>query len=177
MTRWAAGLGILALIETACGRPLPPALVEYRDARSGFVLYYPTGWTRTGDEAGTVVRFVPPALSRRPEAASEFILVVTMPSAGRLDEAGIRRTVFTLLPVYGVSEFQQDLKAGTNVVRYRFEVTGTSDDVEWASLGIIVAGDARFHVLVCAKPLTQWRVGQQQCGQVLAGFQAGNLER
>ncbi len=171
----AAGVIALLTITTACARAPSSGLIEYRDSERGFVVWYPAGWTRAGDLTGRVTRFVPPRFAGTPEAASEFILVLTMPSASRLDETGRRRAVFSLLPIHGVSAFQRDGRTNGTATWERFEVTGASGEVEWASLGLVAAADARYYLLVCAKPLAQWRTGQQQCQHVIATFQAGAL--
>ncbi len=177
MTKWAPLLATIVAVVSACGRMAEPALVDYRDPRTGFLVRYPAGWTITADPSGMTVRFVPPAFAQTSEAAPEFILVVTKPSESRLDEAGRRRAVFTLVPVHGVAGFQRDARSTGTMPWDRFEVTGASGSVEWASIGLVVAGDAGFHLVVCAKPLAQWRTGQKQCAQVIASFQPGSLQR
>lgn len=174
-----ASAAVLVVIMTgvsSCGWMGEPALVDYRDPHTGFVVRYPEGWTTAADPAGTAVRFVPPAFAQTPDAAPEFVLVATRPSGSRLDETGRRQAVFTMVPVHGVSEFQRDPRSTAARIWERFEVTGASGNVEWASVGLVVAGDAGFHLVVCAKPLTQWRVGQKQCAQVIASFQPGTLQ-
>lgn len=101
----------------------------------------------------------------------------TLPSAEKLSEPGIRRQVFTLLPVQGVSGFQRDGRTTAETLWYKFEVTGSTEGTEWASVGVVTAGPARFHVAVCAKPLTQWRDGQKQCDEVIRTFRPGALDR
>jgi hypothetical protein len=165
------------MIGSACIRTAEPLLVDYRDPHTGFVVRYPQGWTTTTNPDGTVARFVPPAASQFPEVSPEFILVATHPSATRLDEAARRRVVFTMLPIHGVSLFQRDGRTTSTADWDRFEVTGATGDVEWASIGLLVAGDAAFHLVVCAKPLTQWRTGQHQCIQVITTFVPGALSR
>jgi len=85
--------------------------------------------------------------------------------------------VFEVLPVQGVSGFQQDARTTAQALWYKFEVTGTSAGREWASVGVLVSGDVRYHIAVCAKPLQQWRSGQKQCDEVIRTFQPGNLNR
>ncbi len=170
-------LATIALVTAACGRVTEPALIEYRDPQSGFVVRYPREWAKSTDAAGARVRFVPPAFSQTPTTAPEFILVMTMPSEGQLDEGGRRRIVFTQLPIQGVSEFQRDARTAGTAVWDRFEVTGATADVEWASLGLLVAGEGRYYLVVCAKPLAQWRTGQHQCEQVITAFRPGPFSR
>src|SRR5438552_332267 len=93
------------------------------------------------------------------------------------DFAGLRLWDRHLLPVQGVSGFQQDARTTTQALWYKFEVTGTSAGREWASVGVLVSGDVRYHIAVCAKPLQQWRSGQKQCDEVIRTFQPGNLNR
>jgi len=174
---WTGLIAGFLMIGSACMRTAEPIMVDYRDPHSGFVVRYPQDWNRTIDPGGTVVRFVPPGSAQAPEASPEFILVVTNPSATRLDEAARRRVVFTMLPVHGVSLFQRDGRTTSTFDWDRFEVTGATGDVEWASMGLLVAGDAAFHLVVCAKPLAQWRTGQHQCAQVIASFVPGALVR
>src|SRR2546426_586847 len=135
----------------------PAALAEVHDER-GFTVRYPQRWTQVRrDDA---VWFVPAGADRIPDVA-EFVVVVTRASAGRLDDPAIRRTVFELLPVQGVSGFQQDARTTTEALWYKFEVTGASGGQEWASVGVLVSGATRYHVVVCAKPLGKWRDGQK----------------
>lgn len=177
MIKWALLFATIMVVVSACGRMSEHALVDYRDPRIGFLVRYPAGWTITSDPSAMTVRFVPPAFAKDSEAAPEFILVVTEPSQSRLDEAGRRRAVFTLVPVHGVAGFQRDARSTGTMPWDRFEVTGAAGSVEWASIGLVIAGDAGFHVVVCAKPLDQWRTGQRQCTQVIASFQPGSLQR
>ncbi|HVH31954.1 MAG TPA: hypothetical protein VNA31_09900 [bacterium] len=168
MKGWAAIASVL--LVAACARP-PAPLTEFHDPEHGFTVRYPSGWTplyRT-----EAVWFVPP--DRAPEAG-EFILVVTRLSLGQLDDAAIRRAVFEQLSIHGVSGFQQDARTTQRVRWYKFEVTGSSGGPEWASVGAVSAGDARYHLVVCAKPLAQWRDGQKQCDEVVKTFQPGPLE-
>src|SRR3989441_3946540 len=159
MRLWLAAFVVLLL--GACAPSAPAGLVEVHDER-GFTVRYPQNWTQVRrDDA---VWFVPAAADRIPDIA-EFIVVVTRASAGRLDDPAIRRTVFELLPVQGVSGFQQDARTTTEALWYKFEVTGASGGQEWASVGVLVSGATRYHVVVCAKPLGKWRGGQNQCGE------------
>ena len=169
MRLWLAAFVVLLL--GACAPSAPAGLVEVHDER-GFTVRYPQRWTQVRrDDA---VWFVPAGADRIPDIA-EFIVVVTRASAGRLDDPAIRRTVFELLPVQGVSGFQQDTRTTTETLWYKFEVTGASGGQEWASVGVLVSGAARYHVVVCAKPLLKWRDGQKQCDEVVRRFQPGDL--
>ncbi len=160
-----AGLALAACTASAHAR-----LTEARDER-GFTIRHPQTWTQVRrDDA---VWFVPNA-DRVPDVA-EFILVVTRSAPGKLDDPTIRHVVFEVLPVQGVSGFQQDARTTAQALWYKFEVTGTSAGREWASVGVLVSGDARYHIAVCAKPLQQWRSGQKQCDEVIRTFQPGNL--
>ena len=169
--RW--GLIVCAgLALAACTASAPARLIEARDER-GFTIRYPQTWTQVRrDDAAW---FVPDA-DRVPDVA-EFILVVTRSAPGKLDDPTIRRVVFEVLPVQGVSGFQQDARTTAQALWYKFEVTGTSAGREWASVGVLVSGDVRYHIAVCAKPLQQWRSGQKQCDEVIRTFQPGNLNR
>lgn len=164
-------------LGSGCTRDGRQALLEFTDARTGFIVRHPQQWARVEADDGTVVRFVPPGLAARAAEAAEFIAVFTTPSARKLTDPEIRRTVFTLLPVHGVSGFLQDARTTPAVLWYRFEVTGSTAGTEWASVGVVTAGARRAHVAVCAKPLDQWRTGQQQCDEVVRTFQPGNLNR
>lgn len=171
MRTWAAAVSVLLL--TACARTAPVVLTEFRDSDLGFTVRRPQTWTEVHRDDG--VWFVPSGADRVPETA-EFILVVTRPSAGRLDDPAIRRVVFELLPIHGVSGFQQDARTTDQVLWYKFEVTGSSGGQEWASVGVVAAGQTRYQIAICAAPLSQWRDGQKQCDQVVKTFQPGNLQ-
>lgn len=161
----------VGLLLGACTASAPAVLIEAHDER-GFTIRYPQKWTQVRrDEA---VWFVPEA-DRVPDVA-EFIVVVTRASSGKLDDAGIRRVVFNLLPIQGVSGFRQDARTTAQALWYKFEVSGASAGQEWASVGVLVSGEARYDVVVCAKPLRQWRDGQKQCDEVIRTFQPGNLQ-
>ena len=99
----------------------------------------------------------------------------TVTSEGGATEASLRRIVFALLPIHGVSGFQQDPRTTADTLWFKFEVTGSSGGVEWASIGVAAAGAARTQVAVCAKPLPAWREGQKQCDEVIRSFQPGSL--
>ena len=161
----------VSLLLGACTAPAPAILIETHDER-GFTVRHPEKWTEVRrDEA---VWFAPDA-DRVPDVA-EFIVVATRASSGKLDDTAIRQVVFNLLPIQGVSGFQQDARTNAQALWYKFEVTGASAGQEWASVGVLVSGEARYHVVVCAKPLRQWRDGQKECDAVIRTFQPGNLQ-
>jgi len=169
MRLWLAVAVVLLL--GACTQSAPASLVEVHDER-GFTLRYPQKWLQVRrDDA---VWYVPTDADRVPEAA-EFILVVTRSSGGKLDDPAMRRTVFELLPIQGVSGFQQDTRTTSQALWYKFEVTGASGGQEWASVGALSSGNARYAIVVCAKPLQKWRNGQKQCDEVVRTFQPGDL--
>ncbi len=168
MRVWAAIASVF--IVAACTRP-PAPLTDFKDPEYGFTVRYPLGWVSV--RRTEAVWFVP---SNRGPEAGEFILVVTRPAEAQLDDAAIRRAVFEQLSIHGVSGFQQDARTTPRVRWYKFEVTGSSGGPEWASVGAVSAGDARYHLVVCAKPLAQWRDGQKQCDEVVKTFQPGLLQ-
>lgn len=127
------------------------------------------------EESATAVRFVPSVNAERSSSVPEFVLVQTSPSNGILSDGDIRRAVFALLSVHGVSGFQQDARTSPNVLWYKFEVTGATEGIEWASVGAVASGPRRYHIAVCAKPLERWRNGQKQCDEVIRSFQPGTL--
>jgi len=162
----------LAGIAAGCSRPAPaPAFVDYRDAEAGFSLRHPAGWQRQSASGAGEVRFVPPGA----ESRAEFLAVFTVPSEGGRNESSIRRIVFALLPIHGVSGFQQDPRTTEEMLWFKFEVTGSSGGVEWASVGLAAAGAARTQVAVCAKPLARWRDGQRQCDEIIRSFRPGPI--
>ncbi len=124
MRLWLAVAVVLLL--GACTQSAPASLVEVHDER-GFTLRYPQKWLQVRrDDA---VWYVPTDADRVPEAA-EFILVVTRSSGGKLDDPAIRRTVFELLPIQGVSGFQQDTR------RSRHPANGLRAAADSRGLGI-----------------------------------------
>jgi hypothetical protein len=165
---------VAAIIAGGCrAAPSAPSFTEHRDQRTGFTIRVPEGWTEASlPVGGPEVRFVP-----RGEGAqsAEFISVFTVPSEGPPSESDIRRQVFGLLPVHGVSGFQQDPRTTAEVLWYRFELTGSSGSTEWALVGLAAAGRARMQIAVCAKPLASWRQGQTQCDEVVRSFVPGDL--
>ena len=170
----AALLLVAAIIAGGCqAAPSAPSFTEHRDRRTGFTIRLPGGWTETSLPAGgPEARFVP-----RGEGAqsAEFISVFTVPIEGTPSESEIRRQVFGLLPVHGVSGFQRDPRTTAAVLWYRFELTGSSGSTEWALVGLAAAGRARMQIAVCAKPLESWRQGQKQCDEVVRSFVPGDL--
>jgi hypothetical protein len=167
---------VIAAVAIAGGcrsGPAAPSFTDYRDERTGFTIRLPGGWTQAALPAGgPEARFVPPGAE--PESP-EFISVFTVASEGTPAEHVIRRQVFSLLPIHGVSGFQQDPKTTPEVLWYRFELTGSSGSTEWALVGLAAAGGARTQIAVCAKPLDAWRQGQAQCDEVVRSFVPGNL--
>ncbi|HET6781100.1 MAG TPA: hypothetical protein VFH67_03285 [bacterium] len=145
-----------------------------QDSRYGFTITRPSAWVRV-EEGQSAVRFVPPGHAERSTSAPEFVLVQTSPSGGILNDGDIRRAVFSLLSVHGVSGFQQDARTSPQVLWYKFEVTGATEGTEWASVGLVASGPRRYQVAVCAKPLDRWRDGQKQCDEIIRSFQPGNL--
>jgi hypothetical protein len=163
---------VVLLLLGACGRPAPSPLVELQDDQFGFTVRYPRAWTQV--RRVDAVWFVPQGAVQVPDVA-EFITVITGSPGTQLNDSAIRRTVFELLPIHGVSGFQQDSRTNSQAVWYKFEVTGTSGGQEWASVGVLVTGAARYRMVACAKPLRTWRDGQRQCDEVVRAFQPGNL--
>lgn len=153
--------------------PAVPPPTDYRDARTGFALRLPGGWTQaTLPEGGPEVRFVP--RGQEPQSA-EFISVFTVSGTDPPTEQEIRRQVFSLLPIHGVSGFQQDSRTTAQALWFKFELTGSSGGTEWALTGVAAAGRGRMQIAVCAKPLEQWRQGQVQCDEVIRSFVPGDL--
>ncbi|HEY6102567.1 MAG TPA: hypothetical protein VI007_04990 [bacterium] len=172
--RTAVALLAAVMLTAGCrAAPSTPSFTEHRDQRTGFAVRLPGGWVQAAlPPGGPEVRFVP----RGAEPQSpEFISVFTVPSSGPPAEAEIRRQVFTLLPIQGVSGFLQDPRTTAAALWYRFELTGSSGSTEWALVGAAAAGRARIQIVVCAKPLAQWRQGQRQCDEVVRSFAPGDL--
>ncbi|HXF83013.1 MAG TPA: hypothetical protein VNN19_09710 [bacterium] len=158
---------LIVTFAAACSRPPAPALVEYRDEQHGFALRHPAPWRRDPAAAAGEVRFVPPGEVRSP---GEFISVFTVPADGPPTEAVLRRVVFGLLPIHGVSGFQQDPRTTPRALWHKFEVAGTTSGVEWASVGVAVGTAERTQVAICAKPLAAWREGQKVCDEIIRSF-------
>ncbi|HEV8352785.1 MAG TPA: hypothetical protein VGR24_01165 [bacterium] len=169
----AAVVLLWALLLTGCQPRQETPLTEQRDEATGFAVRTPPEWTRS-DGGGGRIRFVPPG-TPVPDASSEFIAVFVTDVSGPLDESGVRRLVFSELTIHGVSGFQQDPRSSPDARWDKFEVTGSSGGVEWASVGVAVSGAAKTYVLVCAKPFDKWRDGQKQCDEVVRTFRPGTL--
>lgn len=166
-------LAVTAIAGGCRNSPAAPSFTDYQDERTGFSIRLPGDWNAaTLPAGGPEVRFVP--RGAEPQSA-EFISVFTVPSDGTPSEQAIRRQVFSLLPIHGVSGFQQDQKTTPEVLWYRFELTGSSGSAEWALVGLAAAGRSRMQIVVCAKPLDAWRQGQAQCDQVVRSFTPGDL--
>jgi hypothetical protein len=165
---------VAAAVAGGCrGSPAAPSFTDYTDEATGFAIRLPGEWAAASLPAGgPEIRFVP----RGAEPQSpEFISVFTVPSESAPSEQAIRRQVFSLLPIHGVSGFQQDPKTTPEVLWYRFELTGSSGSTEWALVGVAAAGKGRMQIAVCAKPLASWRQGQAQCDEVVRSFTPGDL--
>lgn len=165
-----AGVIVFASLTLACARqPQTVPLVEYTDPDAGFAIRYPQGWTKT--TAGSEIRFAPADA----QTDGEFVSIFTVPASGGRSEMEIRRQVYALLPIYGVSGFQQDPRTTPDTLWMKFEVTGSTRGVEWASVGVAAAGSARLQIAVCAKPLQRYRQEQKQCDEIARSFRPGNL--
>jgi hypothetical protein len=159
-----------------CNRAV--ALERYTSRTHGFAIAHPGSWHLVESEAGQRVWFLPtpPPEGATPEdSATEFIVVMTKTQAGPLPESEVRRLALSLLPMYGVSGFQRTEASTEAVAWYRFELTGSTQTTEWASLGLLVTGRKRFHYVVCAGPLPTWRERQKLCDEVLRSFTPGDL--
>lgn len=171
-----AAVAVLVALAGGC-RQTPqaqaPSFTDYRDTATGFSIRLPGGWSAaTLPAGGPEARFVPRGA---PPESAEFISIFTVPAAGPPSEQAIRQQVFGLLPIHGVSGFQQDPRTTADVLWYRFELTGSSGSTEWALVGVAAAGRRRMQIAVCAKPLDAWRQGQSQCDAVVRSFAPGDL--
>jgi hypothetical protein len=170
-----------ALAAAGCARsPGDPALVTYTSPRWGFTLLRPSRWSTLETDGGHRVWFLPRPLpeGETPDAsATEFIQVLTRDDPGPLPEPEVRRLAMTLLPMHGVSGFQRTERSTERVAWYHFELTGSTRGREWASVGLLVTGPGRFHYLVCAAPLGEWRTRQRLCDRVVRSFAPGGLQR
>jgi hypothetical protein len=175
MHRLVWSLFVLVIVVSACQQRASIRFEEVQDPRFGFTVKNPVGWVRV-EESETLVRFVPRADAERSTSSPEFVLVQTSPAEGILTDGDMRRAVFALLSVHGVSGFQQDARTSPDILWYKFEVTGATDGIEWASVGVVASGARRYHIAVCAKPLERWRDGQKQCDEVIRSFQPGDLQ-
>ena len=165
----------LATLVAGCMRP--PAYATFTSEERKFSIAYPQEWQiirASGDER---VWFVPAgaATGEVPHlGTAEFLVVFTLTIPGPLPDDAARRIGLSLLPIHGVSGFRR-FKEENGAAWHRFEVTGTSQRAEWASVGILVTGRQAFHYVVCAKPLDRWRDGQRECDEILKTFRPGTL--
>ncbi|MDR7402100.1 MAG: hypothetical protein QN155_07730 [Armatimonadota bacterium] len=164
---------VLALLSAACARTMPSAtLVEYRDA-AGISVQYPAGWqARIRGDATWLV----PADTPGDAEPAEFIVIAARPTGGPPTDAIVRREVFGLLPIHGVSGFQPDSRSPAAGLWYKFEVTGSAGERQWAAVGAVAAGTARLVIVACAKPLERWRDGQKECDAAIRSLQPGPLD-
>ncbi len=168
-------LALCLLALSGCARP--PAYVTFTSEAQGFTLRYPSGWQVVRGERDERVWFLPPGAPKgdAPHLTSgEFLLVFTIAQPGPLGDDEARRVGLRLLPIHGVSGFRRFREAG-GAQWHRFEVTGTSQGSEWASVGLLVTGPSALRYVVCAKPLERWRDGQKQCDEILTTFSPGRL--
>jgi hypothetical protein len=173
--RLPAALAVSLFTLSACARA--PAYEAFVSDAQGFSITYPSGWQIVRGEKDERVWFLPPAAPRdaAPHLMStEFLLVFTVAEPGPLGDDDARRAGLRLLPIHGVSGFRRFRDEG-DVRWHRFEVTGSSQGREWASVGLLVTGPSAFRYIVCAKPLDRWRAGQKQCDEVLTTFSPGRL--
>ncbi|MDQ7858824.1 MAG: hypothetical protein QN174_05920 [Armatimonadota bacterium] len=181
MDRRAAALLTAAFLTVACSRTpaRAPALVPFASEAHGFRISHPGGWHRVESDDGRRVWFMPtaPPAGESPEtSATEFLVVMSRPDPGPLSEGQVRRLAMTLLPMHGVSGFQRTSEDGAAVAWYRFELTGSTRGIEWASLGLLVTGPRGLHYAVCAAPLALWRDRQRLCDEALRSFVPGDLQ-
>lgn len=179
MDRRAAALAAAVLLVACTRMPTRgPALTPFASETHGFRISHPDGWHRVESDEGRRVWFLPtlPPRGESPERwATEFLVVMSRPDPGPLPEGTVRRLAMTLLPMHGVSGFQRTSEDGAPLVRYRFELTGATRGVEWASLGLLVSGPRGLHYVVCAAPLAAWRDRQRRCEEALRSFAPGDL--
>lgn len=180
MGRALAAVLALTLLSgvSGCSRDRPQPLSSYTSEAHGFTVARPPAWERVETDSGRRVWFLPAALpaGEDPEGyATEFLVVMTLDEPGPLPEAVVRRLALTLLPMHGVSGFVRTPDSTEDVVWYRFELTGSTRGIEWASLGLLVTGPSRLHYVVCASPLATFRERQRICDEVLRSFQPGDL--
>lgn len=168
-----AALALLGL--PACARP--PAYATFTSGAQTFTITYPAGWQIVRGERDERVWFLPPGApgGEAPHLTTpEFLLVFTVASPGPLEDDEARRVGLRLLPIHGVSGFRR-FRDNQGLRWHRFEVTGTSQASEWASVGLLVTGPSALRYVVCAKPLDRWRDGQTQCDEILTTFIPGRL--
>ncbi|MBI3975695.1 MAG: hypothetical protein HY334_04815 [Armatimonadetes bacterium] len=169
----AAALALLGL--PACARPSAYAI--FSSEAQTFTITYPAGWQIARGEKDERVWFLPPGApgGEAPHlTSSEFLLVFTVAQPGPLEDDEARRVGLRLLPIHGVSGFRR-FRDNQGLRWHRFEVTGTSQASEWASVGLLVTGPSALRYVVCAKPLDRWRDGQKQCDGILTTFIPGRL--
>ena len=171
-------VSLLALCLLALsGCTQPPGAATFTSEAQGFTVSYPAGWQIVQAEKDERVWFLPPGAPQSDPphlAASEFLLVFTVAQPGPLSDDEARRTGLRLLPIHGVSGFRR-FREEQGVRWHRFEVTGTSQGSEWASVGLLVTGASTVRYVVCAKPLGRWRDGQKSCDEILTTFTPGRL--
>lgn len=171
---------IVTITAAACAPRASETLEPYTSERHGFAIARPASWERTETEEGNRVWFLPPSLQtdELPEAgATEFIVVMTRQEAGPLSEGDVRRLAMSLLLMHGVSGFARTAESTDQVVWHRFELTGSTRNREWASVGLLVTGPQRLHYAVCAAPLAEWTAKQKRCDTVLRSFRPGDLSK
>jgi hypothetical protein len=178
----AAGVAVIAAgLAAGCARgPRSETLQPYTSARHGFTLERPASWAIVETDDGRRIWFLPqrPALGETPEtSAAEFLVVMTLAEPGPLPEHEVRRLAMTLLPMHGVSGFQQTEASTAQVGWYRFELTGSTRGREWASVGFLITGTRRLHYVVCAAPLNEWRERQKTCDRALRSFTPGDVSK
>jgi hypothetical protein len=156
------------------------ALKSYTSQAHGFTISRPPSWHLVESEAGRRVWFLSAPLPQgaTPETgATEFIVVMSRAQPGPLPETEVRRLALSLLLIHGVSGFQQTSASTETIAWYRFELTGSTRGMEWASLGLLITGPHRLHYVVCAGPLPTWRDRQKLCDEVLRSFTPGDLSQ
>jgi hypothetical protein len=171
---------ILLSAISGCARDRPQPLATYTSGAHGFTVARPAAWERAETDDGRRVWFLPatPPAGEDPEGhATEFVVVMTLEEPGPLPEAHVRQMALTLLPMHGVSGFVRTPESTEEVVWYRFELTGSTRGIEWASLGLLVTGPSRLHYAVCASPLATFRERQRICADVLRSFKPGDLKQ
>lgn len=171
---------LLAALAAGCAPSQSAALETYTSPEHGFSIARPARWSVTATDGGRRVWFLPAPLppGATPETdATEFLVVMTQDVPGPLPETEVRRLAMSLLPMHGVSGFQQMPATTTVQAWYGFELTGSTRGIEWASAGLLVTGARRLHYVVCAAPLPVWRERQKTCDEALRSFRPGDLTR
>jgi hypothetical protein len=175
MSRYRGTLATLLLVTaltTACARGA--TLATFTSEERKFSVAYPAGWEIVTLAGDTRVWFLPGGATASPGAATEFVFVRTDDRPGPLSDDEARQLGLNLLPIHGVSGFRR-FKDEDGAAWHRFEVTGSSQSGEWASVGLLITGKKTLHYVVCAKPLDRWRAGQKQCDEILKTFRPGPL--